>query len=93
MMSEEKIFCTGDYKLAAWLFSKNHPINVQQNPRRPKKAEFVFSASDQLYIDIAEFNSNGLIPVLSYLENLDIMKDRMREVLLWGNKRNGIYVP
>ena len=80
-MSTDKIFRTADYKLAAFLLSKNIPVDIQQNPRRPNKAEFSSPGTDQLYRAIAEYNSNEPIPVQNYNENLEIVKDRIMEIL------------
>jgi hypothetical protein len=82
MMNMEKIFRTSDRKLSSYLHAKNNAIiAVQQNPRRSNKAELFFKATDKLYRDIADYNANEPVPVLTFIESLEIIMDHIKEVI------------
>jgi len=86
-MSTEKIFRTTDYKLAAFLLSRDILLEVRPNPHRPQKAEFTAPATDDLLRAVAEFNSDEPIPVQTFIENLEAIKDRMMDVTRGGGAR------
>lgn len=80
-MSEDKVFRTSNYKLAAFLLAKNFTVTVHKNPLRPTKAEFIYSATDLLFRAIAEFNGNEPVPVQTFLESLEIAKDYLKTIV------------
>jgi hypothetical protein len=77
-MNMEKIFRTSDRKLSSYIHAKNKAlIAVQQNPRRSNKTELLFKATNKLYHDIADYNANELVPVLAFIESLEIIIDHI----------------
>jgi hypothetical protein len=83
-MDEKKIIRHGHKELAATILAKNLPVEVQQNPRRPRRADFVSPDNDAIRKAIEEFNSNQAIPIQDFLESLEVIRDRMTEVLKGG---------
>ena len=80
-MSEEKIFRTTDYKLSTFLRTRNLPSETKPNPHRPRKAEFISPATDEIYKAVADYNKNESVPVQTYNENLEIVKDEVMEIV------------
>lgn len=80
-MNAEKIFRTTDYKLAAYLSALNIILEAHPNPKRPTKVEFSTSASDELYRAVAAFNADELIPVKTFCDSMDAIKDQMMDII------------
>ncbi len=80
LSTEKKDFVCSDFRLAAWLISFDIPVTIESNPRRPQRAQFKAPATDRVYELIAQYNSNGLVPVLTLLENIEVLKDKIMEI-------------
>lgn len=83
-MRTEKVFRTSDYKLAAYLRSRDIILEAHPNPRRPQKVEFTAPATEALYRAVAEFNSDEPVPVQTFIENIEAVKDEMMSVIRGG---------
>ncbi len=75
-----EIFKTTDYRLAAYLRILNIPIEIKPNPLRPGKVEFLAPASEDTLRAVSDFSLDKPVPVQSYNESLEAVKDRMMEI-------------
>ncbi len=73
-------FKTTDYRLAAYLLIRNITVDITANPLRPGKVEFLAPASEETLRAVSDFSLDKPVPVQSYNESLEAVKDRMMEI-------------
>jgi len=77
----EKTFKTSSRALAAFLRAKQIPVEIVPNPRRANRVDFIAPATDTTYKAILAFNQNEFVEIQTFIECLDEITDRMKDLV------------
>jgi hypothetical protein len=87
MSTEPKIYRTSSYPKAAFFLCRDILPEVLPNPKRPQKAEFTAPITPELLRALADYEADAPVPVKTFIENIEVIKDKMMAVTRRGGAR------